>query len=315
MDEKTVITEAVEEKLPSMDDFKEELEASFKRVKTGDILKATIVSVDELEGAVADLNYYAPGKIAVDEFSDDPKFAIMEEVHPGDVVDAIVLRPDDGAGNIVLSVKQAGQELAWDKFAAYEKEKKTLNVQIKEAVNGGVICYPEGIRAFIPASKLSLTYVEDLKTFVGKKVEARVINVDAENKKLVLSCKEILAEQAHKEKEEMIERIAVGSIVNGTVESLQNYGAFVNIGDGVSGLLHISQISNKRLGHPKEALKEGQEVRVKIIKVEKGKVSLSMKEAETVLDKDIDTKAPVEYSDNGSASTSLGSLFKNIKLN
>ena len=282
--------------MESMEDYKDLYEASFKKFRVGDIVKGTVISVDE-NGAVIDLNYYAPGFIAVDEFSDNPDFSMEEEVKVGDEVTAAVVATDDGAGNIVLSKKQASHETAWEKFREWKAEGKRVSVKIAEAVNAGVVCYLEGIRAFIPASKLALHYVENPAEYVGQTVDAVVITVDEENGKLVLSCREILQEKLDEQRSEQVNRLS---------------GAFVDIGDGVSGLVHISQIPYpKKLVHPKYALKEGQEVTVKITRIENGKVSLSMKDINEAIDKEVDEE-PVEYVSNVTAGTSMADLFKKL---
>lgn len=302
-----------DEKMESMEDYKEMLEASFKRFRQGDLVKGTVISVDET-GALLDFNYYAQGKIAADEFSDNPDFQIMNEVSVGDEITAVVVQTDDGAGNLVLSKKQANHDTAWGKFAQWKEEKTPVSIRITEAVKGGVTGYLEGIRAFIPASKLSLSYVEDLSGFVGQTVQAIIITAEEEGKKLVLSCRELLREQAQNQRNEQISRIQVGAIVTGKVETLKDYGAFVDIGDGVSGLLHVSQIPYpKKLPHPKYVLKEGQEIKVKITKVENGKVSLSMKDLKDPMDKEVDEE-PVEYHDHSAAGTSMADLFKKLGL-
>ena len=161
--------------------------------------------------------------------------------------------------------------------------------------------------------KLDLNYVEETEAYLGKEVDAVIINVEEENKKLVLSVKDVLIKKALEEKKDKINRIAVGSVVEGCVEQLKDYGAFVNIGDGITGLLHISQISDRRLKHPKQVLAVGDKVKVKITKVADGKVSLSMKEANEVINKEVDEEV-FDYKEEGQAVTGLGALFKNIKL-
>ena len=138
----------------------------------------------------------------------------------------------------------------------------------------------EGIRGFIPASRLSLSYIEDLESYLLKDIEVQVIDVDQANNRLVLSARELLKEKEKKEREEKIANIKVGSVLTGTVESLQNYGAFVRLEDGLSGLVHVSQISQKRIKFPKDVLNVGDEVQVKVIGVKDGKISLSMKALE-----------------------------------
>lgn len=298
--------------MEKMEDYKELYEASFKQFRSGDLVTGTVISVDEEKGAVIDLNFYAPGVIAVDEFSDNPNFQILEEVKVGDTVTATVVSKDDGAGNIVLSKKAANHQVAWDKFKAMKAEKTVIQTKVTEAVNAGVIAYVEGIRAFVPASKLALHYIEDCKEYVGQNIEVIVITVDEENEKLVLSCRELLQDKLNEEKSEKIGRMQVGAIVNGTIESLKDYGVFVDIGDGVSGLVHISEIPYpKKLVHPKYAVKVGQEVTVKITKIENGKISLSMKALDEAIDKEVDEE-PVEYVSEETAGTSMGDLFKKL---
>lgn len=313
--EENKVVETVQEAIPSMDDMKDALEKSYRTMRPGDVVTGTVISVDETE-AVLDLDYFAPGKIAAADFSEDPAFSVVESVHVGDTVTATVVRTDDGSGCLQLSAKKASQDKAWKHFAEMLESKEAVEVTVKEAVKGGVVAYVEGIRGFIPASKLSLSYVEDLSVFVGQKLSVQVITVEADKKKLVLSAKELLMEAKKQEKQNRVLQFTPGSVVKGVVEQLMPYGAFVKLGDGISGLVHISQISNKRLQHPKEKLSEGQEVTVKVLKVENGKISLTMKEVEGPVEVDASEEeaAPRSYRDKGAATTSLGDLFKNIKL-
>lgn len=148
----------------------------------------------------------------------------------------------------------------WNRVQKYLEEKTVLPVKIEGIVNGGAIAMVEGLRGFIPASKLSLSYIEDLETYLLKDIEVQVIDVDQAENRLVLSARELLKEKAKKEREEKISNIKVGAVLKGTVESLQTYGAFVSIGDGLSGLVHISQISDKRIKTPSAVLNVGDEV-------------------------------------------------------
>ena len=170
----------------------------------------------------------------------------------------------------------------------------------------------EGLRGFIPASKLSLSYIEDLETYLLKDIEVRVIDVNQAENRLVLSAREILKEKAKKEMEEKIANVKVGTVMEGKVESLQNYGAFVRLEDGLSGLVHVSQISQKRVKSPKDVLNVGDEVKVKVIGIKDGKISLSMKALEEVVRDEPEEKVVIPKSE--SIGTSLGDLFKNIKL-
>lgn len=296
----------------SMKDFEQELEASFKKIEEGDIIAGTVVSVDET-GVVLDLKYYAEGFIPAEEFSREPGFNIKEAVQPGEEIQATVLRKDDGQGNILLSRAEAADVLAWDKLKELQESGEALDVVVKGIVNGGAIAYVEGVRGFIPASKLALNYVEDTEEYLNKPLQVQVIDVDKEKKRLVLSAKELLREKAEKERRNKISNIEVGFVTEGTVESLQPYGAFVDLGNGISGLVHISQICEKRIKKPSEAISVGDKVKVKVIAIKDGKLSLSIKEASDLMAKEVEEET-FELPESGEeATTSLGSLFANIK--
>ena len=300
----------------SMEDYKKELESSFRKLSEGDIITGTVIAVTE-EDVTLDLRYYAPGIIKAEEISSEPGFHLMESVHVGDVLEATIIRMDDGNGNLLLSRKEANDILAWDKLNQYLEEETNLTVRVKGIVPSGVIAYLEGIRGFIPASHLSLDYVEDCNPWLGKDVEVRVITVDKSKKKLVLSAKVIAREKAEEEHNHKISMLVPGTVVEGTVESLKPYGAFINLGDGLSGLVHISQICTKRIKTPKEVLEVGQSVKAKILNTNDNKICLSMRVLEEEMS---DTKAKeieemTEYVQTESISTNLGSLLANIKLN
>lgn len=298
----------------SMKDFEKELEGSFRSLAPGDVVTGTVIGVSDTEVTV-DLNYYTEGSIPLEELSNDPRFSIKADIVPGDTVTAVVLR-ENKEGVLILSRKQADDLLAWDKLKQLMEEKTPVTVKIAAATNAGVTTYLEGIRAFIPASKLALSYVEDTESYVGKTVQAAVITVDEEAKKLVLSVKDVLREQETAERNSRIARLPVGTIVSGTVEKITPYGAFVTIGNGLSGLVHISQISEKRIKSPHEVIKEGDAVSVKIIDVKDGKVSLSIKAAAEQEEpaKELEEAAPETYTSNDYAAPTLGDLLANLKL-
>ena len=297
----------------TMKDYEAELEASFKKIEEGDILTGTVISADEKE-VILDLKYYAEGIIPAEEYSREPGFCIKDEVHVGDEVSATVIRRDDGHGNILLSRVSAADVLAWDKLQELKESKEILDVVVKGVVNGGVVAYVEGVRGFIPASKLSLQYVEDTNEYLNRPIQVQVFDVEKEDKRLILSAREILREKAEEERKNKVSNLEIGLITEGIVESLQTYGAFVNLGNGLSGLVHISQICEKRIKKPSEVLSVGDKVKVKVTGIKDGKISLSIKEASDMMAKEIEEEV-VELPDSGEeATTSLGSLFANIKL-
>ena len=297
----------------TMKDYEAELEASFKKIEEGDILTGTVISADEKE-VILDLKYYAEGIIPAEEYSREPGFCIKDEVHVGDEVSATVIRRDDGHGNILLSRVSAADVLAWDKLQELKESKEVLDVVVKGVVNGGVVAYVEGVRGFIPASKLALQYVEDTNEYLNRPIQVQVFDVEKEEKRLILSAREILREKAEEERKNKVSNLEIGLITEGIVESLQTYGAFVNLGNGLSGLVHISQICEKRIKKPSEVLSVGDKVKVKVTGIKDGKISLSIKEASDMMAKEIEEEV-VELPDSGEeATTSLGSLFANIKL-
>ena len=297
----------------TMKDYEAELEASFKKIEEGDILTGTVISVDEKE-VILDLRYYAEGIIPAENYSREPGFSIKDQVHVGDEVSATVVRRDDGHGNILLSRIEAADILAWDKLLELKESKEILEVVVKDVVKAGVIAYVEGVRGFIPASKLSLSYVENLEDYLDKSIEVQVFDVDKDQKRLILSAKEILKERAEEQRKKSISNVQVGFVTEGTVESLQPYGAFVNLGNGLSGLVHISQICEKRIKKPSEVLAEGDKVKVKVIAIKDGKLSLSIKEASEMLEKESDEDVIEVPDEKEQESKSVGALFANIKL-
>ena len=191
-------------------------------------------------------------------------------------------------------------------------------MKIRETVNAGVIAYLEGIRAFIPASQISADYVENTEEWLGRTINVQVINIDREDDKLVLSGRAVARKEKEEETNHKISMMIPGTVVEGTVESLMPYGAFVNIGNGLTGLVHISQICQKRISKPSEVLKEGQKVKVKVLNTKDNRISLSMRALE---DEGIDANADDEmneemenFNSKENVSTSLGDLLKGIKL-
>lgn len=155
--------------------------------------------------------------------------------------------------------------------------------------------------------------MEDTNEWLGREIEVRVINVDEEDKKLVLSAKEILREREEEEKKTRVSNVQVGLVTEGTVESIQPYGAFIDLGNGLSGLVHISQISDKRIKTPAAVLHVGDKVKVKVIAVKDGKLSLSMKALQDVMAEEIQEET-IELPQSEGLSTNLGALFAKLKL-
>ena len=298
----------------TMEDFSKELDGSMRVINAGDIVEGTVVGISDTEVTV-DLQYYAEGIIRAEDYSGDPSFSIRQDVEIGAPVKAVVLRMDDGHGNLLLSRKKANELLIWDHLKELMDEKTPVHVKIVQAVKGGVVTYFEGIRAFIPASKLALGYTEDLEAFAGKEADAVIITADAEKKRLVLSIRDLLRKKAEEEKARMVSNIRPGLVTEGTVETLTDYGAFVNIGNGIDGLLHVSQITNeRRIKFPKDVLSVGDKVKVKVTKVADGRISLSMKALEENAAPEPVVEEKIELPQSEALTSSLGALLAGIKL-
>ena len=203
----------------TMEDYKEELEASFRKIRVGDLMSGTVIDVNE-EEVTLDLKYYAPGVIKAQDLSNDPGFKLIEEIQVGEVIQATVVRIDDGAGNIQLSKKEANEVLAWDKLKEYQEQETELAVKVAGIVPSGVVAYVEGIRGFIPASQLAMSYVEVDDSWLGRELTVRVITVDESKKKLVLSAKLILRQKAVMEHNHKVSMLVPGTVLEGVVESL-----------------------------------------------------------------------------------------------
>ena len=224
-------------------------------------------------------------------------------------------------GRTVLSWKRAKETESWEALRSALQDRTVYEVRVKNTVNAGVVAYVEGIRGFIPASQLALHYVEEseLENYVGKMVKARVITVDEEAGKLVLSAKDVAKEEAAKVHEAKLNALQKGFITEGTITRIESYGCFVEIGDDLTGLVHISQICNKFLKSPKEVVHLGMKVKVKVLDVAEGKIRLSMKQAEDIAPEmgqsmgASDEEVSLEYTDE-EATTSLAGLLKGIHI-
>jgi len=239
---------------------------------------------------------------------------------------------EDYAAELEASYQQGppNDDPVWDKFEMMMEEKTIFPVKVDSVVKAGVVAFVDDIRGFIPASKLAAGYVENLEDFKGQTIEVMVITADKENKKLVLSAKEVARQRAKAEKAAKLAACQVDMVLEGAVDSLMDYGAFIEMDNGVSGLLHVSQISHKRVEKPSDVLKKGDRVQVKIIAIKDGKISLSMKalqEAPARAPRESrepregrSHRAPREnretfnYKETGTASTSLKDLLAGLDI-
>lgn len=302
----------------SMDDYKDELDRSFRSIKEGDVIKGTIIDISE-DGITLDIGYFTDGFIATEEISNDPTFSAMDTYQIGETIETAVLSAENSNGSIELSIRETAQMFSWDKLKEGMDKETVYSVKIADAVpSAGLIAYIENIRGFIPISQISTEHIEDTVPFVNKTMDVVITSVEPSNNKLILSAKKVALQRAAEEKVAKVSSLQKGLITTGVVEKIAPYGAFIRIEDDLSGLCHISEICGRRLKSPKEVLHEGDKVNVKIINVTDGKVSLSIKQADATFGEEEVVEhifdVPTEYSSNEEASTSLGSLFANIKL-
>ena len=204
--------------------------------------------------------------------------------------------------------------LAWKRAKELQESKEIITVTVTGIVKGGVVADFEGIRAFIPASRLSTERIDDCNPFLGKELEVRVFEADIDQDKLVLSAREILKERQEASRKKKLSDVKVGQVFHGTVATIKDYGAFIDLPDGLSGLVHVSQISHERIKHPGVVLKEGQEVDVKVIEIKDGKLSLSIKALLENPEEPDSSDEEIPIPESQDIGTSLGDLLKGFKL-
>lgn len=262
----------------TMAQMMEDIEKSMKRIHAGDIVKGKVIKVNENE-VLVNIGYMADGIIPKQELSDDENIDPRDILKPDDAIDVLILQVDDGEGNVILSKKQADQVVVWDELNEYLESGTSFEVTVKEAVKGGVVALIKGIRAFIPASQLSVNYVEDLNAYVGKTLKVKLIELDRKSRKVVLSRKEVEKEERELQKKEIWKTLKKGEKRKGVVRRLAKFGAFVDLG-GVDGLIHLSDLSWKRVLDPAEVVSVGDVVEVYVVDFDENKdrISLALKD-------------------------------------
>jgi small subunit ribosomal protein S1 len=254
----------------------EALEASFRDFNDGDIVEGEIVKIDRDE-VLLDIGYKSEGVIPSKELSIRHDVDPNEVVKVGDHVEALVLQKEDKEGRLILSKKRAQYERAWGRIEEVMNSGQTIKGPVIEVVKGGLIL-DIGLRGFLPASLVDLRRVRDLHPFVGQELEAKIIELDRNRNNVVLSRRAFLEESQSEGRKKFLEGLKKGERRKGSVSSIVNFGAFVDLG-GVDGLVHVSELSWKHVDHPQEVVTVGQEVEVEVLDVdlERERVSLSLK--------------------------------------
>jgi small subunit ribosomal protein S1 len=259
-----------------MDDFLAAIDETIKYFNDGDIVEGTIVKVDRDE-VLLDIGYKTEGVIPSRELSIKHDVDPNEVVSVGDSVEALVLQKEDKEGRLILSKKRAQYERAWGTIEKIKEEDGIVTGTVIEVVKGGLIL-DIGLRGFLPASLVEMRRVRDLQPYVGKELEAKIIELDKNRNNVVLSRRQWLEQTQSEVRSTFLATLQKGQVRSGVVSSIVNFGAFVDLG-GVDGLVHVSELSWKHIDHPSEVVEVGQEVTVEVLDVDldRERVSLSLK--------------------------------------
>jgi small subunit ribosomal protein S1 len=254
-------------------------EETVKSFEEGDIVSGRVVAVDKDE-VLLDIGYKSEGVIPARELSIKQDVDPREVVKVGDEIEALVTQKEDKEGRLILSKKKAQYERAWGQIEKIMAEDGVVTGTVIEVVKGGLIV-DIGLRGFLPASLVDLRRVRDLHPYVGKKIEAKIIELDRNRNNVVLSRRKYLEEAQSQDRRRFLEELQRGEVRKGTVSSIVNFGAFVDLG-GVDGLVHVSELSWRHVEHPSEVVQVGQEVEVEVLDVdlERERISLSLKKTQ-----------------------------------
>ncbi len=257
-------------------DFGEDMnptEGGFKRLQKGERIEATIIQVDR-DKVFVDLGTKAEGIVPLGELSEENLETAKGHFNVGDKISVIVIRPEGAEGNPIVSKRRAEFEEAWDKIENAFRTQEMITAQVVDRVKGGLVV-DVGVRGFVPATHVGSGKLRNIEKYVGQPLQLKVIEIDRERKKVVLSNRQAEEERRASAKENIFLAVKPGDALEGTVRRLTDYGAFVDLG-GVDGLLHISEMSWARINHPKEMFKEGQKIKVMVLRLDAnaGKISL-----------------------------------------
>ena len=267
-------------KIENGEDFAAMLEESFKTLNTGEKVTGTVVAVSSTDVQV-DLGVKHTAYIPLSELSDDPNYDVAANVHPGDEIEAVVVRVNDGEGTVTLSKKRVDQLKGWETIEKAYEEHTVVEGTIVEENRGGVVATAFGVRVFIPASQTGVPKDQPMNQLVKTKQSFYITEINRQRKRVVGSIRQIQQEARKAAAEQIWGTIEIGNEYEGTVKSLTSYGAFVDIG-GVDGMVHISELSWGRIKHPSEVVAVGDKVKVFVIGLDKEnkKISLGYKREE-----------------------------------
>jgi small subunit ribosomal protein S1 len=255
-------------------------DATFPEIQEGQVVHGKVVRVDKDE-VLVDVGWKSEGVIPVAELSIRRSINPEDEVAVGDEIDALVLEKEDTEGRLKLSKKRARFELAWKRIEAAAESGEPVEGKVIEVVKGGLIL-DLGVRGFLPASLVDIRRVQDLDEFMGKELRCKVIELNRSRNNVVLSRRAVLEEERKEMRQAILDRLSPGDIVEGQISNIVDFGAFVDL-DGMDGLIHISELSWSHVNHPSEVLEIGQDVKVKVLDIdrERQRISLGLKQTQT----------------------------------
>lgn len=248
-------------------------EGAFKKLSKGDRVEATVIQVEK-DRLFVDLGTKSEGIVPMAELTDGNAEQALASFKAGDKIQVVVIRPEGAEGNAIVSKRRADFEEAWDRIEEAFRDQTMLTAQVVDRVKGG-LSVDVGVRGFVPATHVGNGKLRNIEKYVGQPLKLKVIEIDRDRRKVVLSNRQAEEERRASAKEEIFNKVNPGDILDGTIRRLTDYGAFVDLG-GVDGLLHISEMSWMRINHPKEVFKEGQKIKVMVLRLDPaaGKISL-----------------------------------------
>src|SRR5664280_995655 len=254
-------------------------ESTFPTITEGEVVHGTVVRVDKDE-VLVDIGYKSEGVIPVSELSIRRSVNPADEVSLGDEIAALVMTKEDADGRLILSKKRARFEIAWKAIEQAHEQGDPVTGRVIEVVKGGLIL-DLGVRGFLPASLVDIRRVQDLQEYVGQELNCRVIEMNRNRNNVVLSRRAVLEEERKEVRQQIIDDLNVGDIVEGTISNIVDFGAFVDL-DGIDGLIHISELSWTHINHPSEVLNVNQKVKVKVLDIDRDRqrISLGLKQTQ-----------------------------------
>ena len=275
------------------DEMEQFIDTTLTSFEDGDLVKGTVVKIEHDE-VLVDIGYKSEGVIPARELTIRKDANPADLVAVGDDIEALVLQKEDKEGRLILSKKRAEYERAWADVERYFESSEIVEGEVIEIVKGGLIV-DIGLRGFLPASLVDLRRVKDLQSFLGEKIESRVIEMDRHRNNVVLSRRIILEEGRKADRGEILSKLQEGMILPGTISSIVDFGAFVDLG-GIDGLVHISELSWGHITHPNEVVKVGDPVEVKVldVNVKRERISLGLKQTQEDPWKALVSKFPID---------------------